>query len=105
MDGSWNVTQLQIAALEANVKRISSLREAGSARAIRITHPEDCYRQYVAVVVAGRKLIYVNAFSGIEVPGWRSHFVTICDGGETVWGVLYDPVTGKFSDLEVNGVA
>ena len=105
VDGSWKATQLQIAALESNLRRISSLRSAGSLRGMRITHPEDCYRQYIAVTVGGRKLIYVNAFCGIQVPGWRTHFVTICDGGESVWGALYDPTTGEFSGLEVNGVA
>ncbi len=80
MDGSWKTTE-------------------------RIAHPENCYRQYIPVIIAKRALIYVNAFCGIEVPSWRTHFVTICDGGESVWGVLYDPTTGEFSDLEVNGVA
>lgn len=105
LDGSWNATPQQIATLESKLKSISSLRSAGGLRGISIAHPEDCYRQYIAVVVPGRKLIYVNAFCGIEVPDWRTHFITICDGGESVWGVLYDPVTGKFFDLEVNGVA
>jgi hypothetical protein len=74
-------------------------------KGIRIDHPENCYRQYVPVLVAGRKLIYVNAFCGIELPYWRTQFVAICDGGESVWGALYDPTSGEFSDLEVNGVA
>lgn len=105
VDGSWKATQHQIATLESNLKHISSLRSAGSLRGKSISHPEDCYRQYIAVIVGGRKLIYVNAFCGIQLPGWRTHFVTICDGGESVWGVLYDPSTEVFSDLEVNGVA
>jgi len=105
VDDSWKATQQHIVTLESNLKRISSLRSAGSLKGISIIHPEDCYRQYIPVIVAGRKLIYVNAFCGIEVPGWRTHFVTICDGGESVWGVLYDPTMGEFSDLEVNGVA
>lgn len=105
VDGSWKTTEQHIAPLESNLARISSLRNAGTLKGMRIAHPENCYRQYIPVVVAGRKLIYVNAFCSIEVPGWRTHFVTICDGGESVWGVLYDPATGEFSDLEVNGVA
>lgn len=105
VEGSWKATPQQIASLESNLKRISSLRSAGILRGVSIAHPEDCYRQYIPVIVGGRKLIYVNAFCGIQAPGWRTHFVTICDGGESVWGVQYDPATGQFSDLEVNGIA
>lgn len=105
VDGTWKATEQSVTALESNLRRISSLRSAGSLKGINIAHPEDCYRQYIPVIVAGRKLIYVNAFCGIEVPSWRTDFVTICDGGQSVWGVLYDPATGEFSDLEVNGVA
>lgn len=105
VDGGWNATQGHVANLESNLKRITSLRSAGSLKGMSIAHPENCYRQYIPIVVAGRKLIYVNAFCGIEVPEWRTQFVTICDGGDSVWGVLYDPTTGEFSDLEVNGLA
>jgi hypothetical protein len=105
VDCTWKATEQDITTLESNLRRISSLRSTGSVKGISIAHPEDCYRQYIPVIVARRKLIYVNAFCGIEVPGWRTDFVTICDGGESVWGVLYDPTTGEFSDLEVNGIA
>jgi hypothetical protein len=105
VDGSWKTTERDIATLESNLAHISSLRSAGTLKGIRIAHPENFYRQYIPIIIAGRKLIYVNAFSAIEVPDWRTHFVTICDGGESVWGVLYDPTTGEFSNLEVNGVA
>jgi hypothetical protein len=102
VDGRWKPTQQLVANLESNLKRISSLRSAGSLKGISVAHPEDCYRQYIPVIVTGRKLIYVNAFCGIEDPSWRTRFVTICDGGKSVWGVLYDPTSGEFSDLEVN---
>lgn len=107
VDGGWKATEQDIATLESNLKRITLLRSAGILKGIRVAHPENCYRQYIPIIVAGRKLIYVNAFCGIKVSDsdWRTQFVTICDGGESVWGVLYDPATGEFSDLEVNGAA
>ena len=70
-----------------------------------ISHPEKCYRQYIPVIVAGRNLIYLNAFCGIEIVRWRTEFVSIRDGGTSVWGALYDPSTSTFFDLEVNGIA
>jgi hypothetical protein len=105
VDGGWKATEQDIATLESNLKRIALLRSAGILKGIRIAHPENCYRQYIPIIVAGRKLIYVNAFCGIRVSDWRTQFVTICDGGESVWGVLCDPTSGEFSDLEVNGAA
>jgi len=104
VDASWKATAQDVAKLESNLSHISSLRSAGSIKGARIERPENYYRQYLTVVVSGRKLIYVNAFDA-EVPDWREHFVTICDGGGSVWGVLYDPSTGEFFDLEVNGLA
>ena len=47
------------------------------------------------MLVAGHKLIYVNAFCGTKVSEWRTQFVTICDDDESVWGVVYDPTTAE----------
>ena len=104
VDGSWKPTTADIAMLESHLSRISLLKSRGVLNGINITHPGDCYRQYVPIIVAGRKLIYVNAFCNIVLPEWRKQFIDICDGGESAWGVLYDPATGEFSELATNGV-
>jgi hypothetical protein len=67
--------------------------------------PRQYYRQYVGVVVAGRKLIYVNGICEKPPSYWRRALVDVCDGGACYWGVLYDPSTGEFSQFEMNGVA
>ena len=105
--GTWQVSGDDIALLESHLSGISKLPTTSSVRDIRIAHPEACYRQYVGVIVGRRKLIYVNAFCGIELElnYWRSHFVNICDGGDSVWGVLYDPISQDFSELTTNGIA
>lgn len=70
----------------------------------QVENPGHFYMQYVGIVVKGRKLIYISAFADDKPPDfWRERAVIICDGGVD-WGVLYDPQTGKFSDLTVNGV-
>jgi hypothetical protein len=64
-------------------------------------------------VVGGRKLIYINAFCSkpqdiVVEKGWsdwRKDPVEVCDGGDCFWGAVYDVLSGKFSDLQVNGVA
>jgi hypothetical protein len=68
------------------------------------------FRQYVGVVVAGRRLIYLNAFPA-PTPGTadardaRTKAYIVCDGGSSFWGAEYDPATGRFQHLDSNGVA
>jgi hypothetical protein len=53
-------------------------------------------------------MIYINAFPlwrPETFQPWRTKPVLICDGGESVWGVLYDPVSKTFRDLAFNGNA
>jgi len=74
---------------------------------------DEYYRQYLGVVIAGRRLIYVNLFPRmlVERPErfggandfWRTVFVRACDGGDAFWGVLFDPQTLRFSAPEFNG--
>jgi len=65
------------------------------------------FRQYVGAVVGGRRVIYVNAFplsmaeSDPDLDPTR--LVRVCDGGASFWGVVFDPETGRFSDLAFNG--
>jgi len=77
----------------------------------RIEDPAAYYRQYLGIRVGGRNLIYVNAFDEFTAKqlqeykakiDWRETPIIGCDGGQSFWGVVYDPATGKFSDLEIN---
>jgi hypothetical protein len=50
----------------------------------------------------------MNNFSAAgprQADWWRTNLVDICDGGESVWGALYDTGSGQFSDLLTNGFA
>ena len=70
----------------------------------------NSFRQYIGVVVAGRRLIYLNAFPA-PTPGTadardaRTKAYTACDGGSSFWGTEFDPATGRFQHLDSNGVA
>jgi hypothetical protein len=53
-----------------------------------------------------RRLIYINAFLEPDPPkNWRTEPVVACDGGTSFWGAIFDPATGQFSRLAINGVA
>lgn len=100
--GSWHPNKNDIQRLESRLPLISSLRSAGELNGVQIQHPDRYYRQYIAVVVGSHKMIYVNAFSDDPLPPWRTGLVDVCDSGPSGWGVLYDPITGKFSSMRVN---
>jgi hypothetical protein len=71
----------------------------------RIPNIASSWRQYVGIVVGGRRLIYVNGFSAQPpLEHWKTEPVIMCDGGEGAWGVLYDPAKRTFSGLAFNGV-
>lgn len=57
------------------------------------------------VVIQGQQLIYINAFKLPNDPPVKpaKEAIRVCDGGSAFWGALYDPQTGAFSQIAVNG--
>lgn len=106
VSGSWQATTADIEALEANLSHISDFKFKFRSASDHIEHPDQYFRQYVAVLIAGRKRIFVNAFCERQLfRGLRDHLVIVSDGGICFWHALYDPATGKFSELVINGTA
>ena len=104
IDGSWRPAPSQIQALEANLSRISDLRSYDAPNGEQIEHPDRYFRQYVAAIRAGERLIYINALCDVrDVPQWRNHLVSPSDGTHCFWQAWYDPATGGFSELAVSG--
>jgi hypothetical protein len=109
---TWLPTQADVQALESRLDRISSLLSVGLIPQKRIENPSRYYRQYVGIVVGDRKLIYLNAFCNkpedvvVRQGGdWRQSPLDVCDGGDCFWSAVYDPLSGEFADLQVNGIA
>jgi len=106
IDGSWQPSRSQIETLEASLPHISDLRNGGAPNGQKIEHPERYYRQYLAVVRAGQKVIHVNALCQVgEISYWRNQLAIVMDGGSCFWNAWYDPATEKFSELYINGRA
>jgi len=105
ISGTWTPSQDDIKKMESKLSDIKKLRAKCCIEGEKVENLDHYYMQYVGIIFKGKKLIYINAFAD-DNPGefWKETSVIICDGG-TAWGVLYDPESGKFFDLSVNGVA
>ena len=113
VDGVWTITPEVVAQLERDLPKLSSLvSQTCCGKGMSVSSPASFFRQYVGVKIAGRKYVYINAFRDHPIylrrkdqDLWRSKPVLVCDGGESFWGVLYDPHTREFSQLSFNGSA
>lgn len=102
VDGSWVPSKADLEALESHIPEIAKL---SGWQERKMGDPRSFYRQYVAIVVRGRRLIYINALCFEKAPSdWLKKLVNPCDGGQCFWGILYDPSAGQFSELHSNGV-
>jgi hypothetical protein len=102
---SWIPSESDIAFLETSLDKLHNLKAKGCCiRGARVVSPRNFYRQYFGLLVSQRSLIYINAFSWAPEK-WKIEAVSICDGGELNWGVLFDPKTGRFLNLAFNGLS
>lgn len=70
----------------------------------RLTGLDRYYLQYAGLVIEDHRYIYINALPGKSAPDdWRDMAVMSCAADRDYWGVLYDPESGRFSDLAFNG--
>jgi hypothetical protein len=106
-EGTWEVSEDVVVKLEADLPKLRRLRATECCFALRgVPDPGGYFRQYLGIVLDGRRAVYVNAFRGAEsFPSWRERAVQVCDGGNDFWGAIYDPATRRFSRLGFNGEA
>ena len=104
VSGSWHPTKTELQRLESHLMGISGLKSEDELKQVQIAQPAGFYRQYIPIVVGGRKLIYINAFSWTPASYWHERIVDLCDTWPSGWGVLYEPKTGQFSHLRTNAM-
>lgn len=104
-EGTWTPSVRDIEVLEARLPRLRRLHATCCIGGWQVESLHNAYLQYVGLVVGGKKLIYVNAFRAEKPPpAWRIQPELACDGGSAFWGVVYDPASGRFTNLSVNGL-
>jgi hypothetical protein len=69
----------------------------------------DYKRQYVGIIVDGKKKIWINFFHNAFVEesriNWQKEPVLVSDGGDHFFNIIYDLKERTFSDLLINGEA
>jgi hypothetical protein len=103
-DGAfWQPTAEQIGTLQAALPAyVQTRRDSG----LRVPPATVSYRgQYIGFTRAGVPLIYGDFQSAAGYPDWapEGKAITVCDGGPRNWGVVFDPVTRRFDEIEFNG--
>jgi hypothetical protein len=98
----WNPSPEQIRKLESLLPQY--LRH-GTDRNPNIPENVEYHRQYVGIVVDGKRLIYGNFYpaSVSDLFDEKSIPVVVCDGSASFWGVVFEPDSSAFLDLQVNG--
>jgi hypothetical protein len=66
---------------------------------------DEYNRQYIGIILDGKKIIYANYFCDNVETDWRKDFVFVMDGGDCFFQFKYDVDSAEFFDLQVNGVA
>lgn len=103
----WTPEQAQVRELEAGIIPFLETEIAADDFRYGFWDELDGYkRQFFGVTFErGTPLIYANYFCADDFDYWRTGYVMMMDGGECFFQVLYDPATGEFSNLRINGYA
>ena len=104
----WSPTKADVRALEGGLP--AYLQENKSAfymtDALVWEQLGEYNRQYIGIVLEGRKVIYANYLcQNGAATEWKEQFIFVADGGACYFHFMFDTSTGEFYDLLVNGEA
>jgi hypothetical protein len=90
-DGTWQPNQQDVRDIEAHLPLLQRLTASRCCiPGARVTNVHDYYRQYLGLIVGGRRVVYINAFSMTVARVARatlhraSEPMMFCDGGEEI---------------------
>jgi hypothetical protein len=105
VSGTWTPAVADVAKLEAE---LPAFLQRAEDPWLRPDPPiwervPDYMRQYLGIVEEGEEIIYANFFCTINDMDWHNEYVFVLDGGDCFFQVKYNPQSGEFFDLSVNG--
>jgi hypothetical protein len=104
----WTPSEDDVLELENGLR--SYLAEINSDRFDQQKTPvwerlDEYNRQYVGIILDGKRTIYANYFCDSIDTDWRNGFVFVMDGGDCFFQFKYDVDLAEFFDLQINGNA
>ena len=113
VENFFTPTSNEVSVLENNFRKLLKTKSIDCCNpAVQIKKLKRTVFQYTGLIIDHKKYIYINAFQIDSpedlhnyYPDWQFKPVIICDGGESVWGVLFNLDEKKFLQLTFNGVA
>ncbi len=109
--GYWTPLQSDIDSLENNFRKVYQLTGMKCCVMSSYGKSLDYYGfQYVGIKINAEKLIYINAFPLPLADDYKRSKkdlkttpITVCDGGTSFWGAVYDVHLKTFNLLAFNG--
>ena len=109
--GYWTLTPEDIIKLEMNFKKIYSVQSSVCcSEGTKIENLKSIAFQYIGIWQNSKKRIYINAFPESEAYLYKKQGlnvknrpVTVCDGGISFWGAVFDLDSLVFTFLAFNG--
>jgi hypothetical protein len=104
--GFWNPGFEEIMAAEQRLAPyLAEAKQCGAP----LQPPQRYLRQYVGVLIDGKRALYLNAFDAEtyaqmkkiepDVADWKTHPYDTCQAGMSHWGVEYDLDSARFANL------
>jgi hypothetical protein len=102
--GYWTPSDAQVAALKSALG--AYIQQHSADRGNLLSYPLESYHgQYAGIVSRGKQLIYGNFYIRDEgMLHEDSQAVSVCDGGHSFFGVVFDPATNQIVGIAFNGV-
>jgi hypothetical protein len=109
VESLWMPSSEDLQRLEADLPRLQGQTSQLFCLAnTPLPDPAKYDRQYVGVIIGGKRWVYVNAFTQVADLLWANgldpnrDLIHVCGGGEEHWSVLYDPSARLFTQLAIN---
>ena len=95
----WKLTPESIKAVEEDIKKLDELSAYGKKHVF-----SSYFKQYLGIILNGKKYIYVNALNHKRMSWLAPEFVDLCGGGFKSFRAVYDPRSREFTDLAGGGL-
>ena len=107
-DGTWTPDTDTIRKLESVLGTELQAAITLSSEQERSRPASDYYRQYAPLVIAGKRIVYVNGLHRSTIErnpklSWKTTASLACDGGILFFGAEYDVERAKLSKIIFNG--